>query len=302
LVFAAFGAFVVVQKGYPARFSPAALAIADGAKDVNPLAESCDGKSATEILNGLVCAVGQPDAAPTFALIGDSYANALSPAVEVAAGRVGRRGIIMTRGGCYPLVGILSNLPCSDFINAAIARVRATPSIDTVVLVSRWTTAAEGSRFGAINWKRLFITDDESKNRTYDENKLVFARSLRRSAEALRGYKVLILAFVPEQYVNVPEAVALRMEFGLEDLGVPRVVVEARQAGVRKLLSAAESMYGFRILDAMPALCDAKKCRAIEHGRSLYSDDNHLSRLGAIREATLLAEALAPSDSLGGSR
>ena len=42
---------------------------------------------------------------------------------------------------------------------------------------------------------------------------------------------------------------------------------------------------------------DCRQCRGIEDGKSLYSDDNHLSRLGAIKEIGVLAAAFRDSNS-----
>jgi hypothetical protein len=119
----------------------------------------------------------------------------------------------------------------------------------------------------------------------------VFVRSLERNARALAGYKVFIVAYIPEQLTNVPQAATLRLQLGINDVGTPRDVVENRQKLVRQILGEAASRYGFHILDAMSALCDNHICRAIEDGRSLYIDDNHLSRFGSLRESKLIAAA-----------
>jgi hypothetical protein len=54
---------------------------------------------------------------------------------------------------------------------------------------------------------------------------------------------------------------------------------------------AAAVRYGFNILDAMLPLCNEQTCRSIEDGKSLYADDNHLSRFGALKEGEVLAAA-----------
>jgi hypothetical protein len=295
-IFAGWAVLVTKLEGLPTRFSPAALVIADGAEDRNPNTDICDGKSGSEITAGPVCTIGQRIAPITFALIGDSYANALSPGVGDAASKAGRRGLVMTHSGCYALIGInwgSSDPDCKEFLHAAIQKLKATPSINTVILISRWTVAAEGTRFSADHPDRLFIVDDQSKEQGYDENKAVFTRSLKRDANALAGYKVFVLGFVPEQLMYISQSGAMRTQLGLrpDDVVTPRQTVEQRQADIRQLLSAASVQYGFRILDAMAPLCDDKMCHAIENGKSLYTDDNHLSRYGALMESTVLQSA-----------
>jgi peptidoglycan/LPS O-acetylase OafA/YrhL len=304
-VAASFGAFsflgmaILANKldGLPFRFSPAALAIAEGAKDGNPIGDACDAKPVADIMTGRICTIGRAGAPLTFALIGDSFANALTPGVEVAADQAGQRGYVLTRSWCYALIGVNSNSDCKDFIDAAIAKIKATPTIKTVILISRWTAAAEGTRFGALTPKRLFITDAQSKERSYAENKAVIVRSLERNSRTLADYRVVLVAFIPEQLTNVTQSAALRIQFGWFDVGTPREIVERRQANVKRILTTAATHYGFDILDAMSPLCDEQTCRAIEDGKSLYADDNHLSRFGAIKESILLAAAFRKSNS-----
>jgi hypothetical protein len=116
--------------------------------------------------------------------------------------------------------------------------------------------------------------------------------------EALSGYNVYLVAFIPEQAVNVPQVAALRTKFGAQEFGIPRRVVDDRQANVRRFLESAAQLYGFTLLDAMPLLCDSSNCPGIESGISLYSDDNHLSRFGALKELPLLSTAFTEVKSM----
>ena len=278
--------------GLPMRFTPMALAIADGAGTF-PLRD-CDSKSASEVRRGDVCTIGAPGSPITFALIGDSFANALSPAVETTAMRLGRRGLALTRGGCYPLLGIVTgtDVGCKDFLAAAVQKIRETPSIEKIILVARWTAAVEGSRFGAIKLNRLFITDSTSTGQSYSENRSVFRRGLGRTMESLVGHDVIVLAFIPEQDANVPQAAVLRILMGQrEDYSTPRSIVDNRQKNTRKILSEMSAQYGFTLLDAMQALCDSQTCHGVEDDVSLYSDDNHLSRAGALKVAPIILKS-----------
>ncbi|HEY3797734.1 MAG TPA: acyltransferase family protein [Caulobacteraceae bacterium] len=288
--------------GAPQRFGPAALAIAAGETDTNPARAACDAKSVAQIEQGQVCTIGRQGGPVTFALLGDSFADALSPGVAAAADAAGQRGIVLTRGGCYPLVGAnTGDSACRAFLGAAIAHIRSVASVRTVILVGRWSAAADASRFGAISWRNLFITDDQSRGASGAENMAVVARGLDRDAAALAGYRVAVVAYIPEQLANVPEAAAIRIQWrgALGQTGTPRAVVEQRQANARRLLTAAAIRDGFTVIDAMPALCDAATCRAVEDGRSLYSDDNHLSGFGALQEGSALAPIFAPPRPLG---
>ena len=114
---------------------------------------------------------------------------------------------------------------------------------------------------------------------------------MRRTIEALSGYKVFLVAFIPEQWADVPQAAGLRAQFGAKEFRIPRKVVDERQANVRHFLESAAQSYGFTLLDAMLALCDSSSCLGVENGISLYADDNHLSPFGALKELPLLSTA-----------
>jgi hypothetical protein len=290
LAFSVLALIAIQQEGLPARFSPEINKVAEAAGTFDWLGD-CDKKSAADIAKGDICTMGPNDAPISFALLGDSFADALSPAVQQAANQSGRRGLVLTRGGCYPLVGILSDVDCAEFVDAAVRRVQATRSVEIVILIARWTAAVEGSRFGAIRIGGLFITDSESKTRSYAENKAVFHRSLSRTIDALSGRKVYVLAFLPEQSANVPQAAVLQKYFGSPDYYTSRSIVDSRQANTRSILTELSRSHNFTLLDAMPALCDDLVCHGVKDGLSLYADDNHLSMVGALKELPVISRA-----------
>jgi peptidoglycan/LPS O-acetylase OafA/YrhL len=292
LAFSVLALVAIQQNGLPARFSPEMNKVAEAAGNFDWLGD-CDKKSAADITRGDACTIGPSDAPISFALLGDSFADALSPAVQQAANESGRRGLTLTRGGCYPLLGILLDIDCAEFVEAAVRRVQATQSIEKVILIARWSAAVEGSRFGAIKIGGLFITDSESKTRGYAENKAVFQRSLARTVGAFFPRKVYVLAYLPEQSANVPQAAVLRKYFSSLDYSTPRSVVDSRQANTRSILNELSRSHGFAILDAMPALCDDLVCHGVEGGASLYADDNHLSLVGALKELPAIARAFS---------
>ena len=108
------------HNGLPSRFSPAAIAIADGAKDWDLLRGSCDSKPVADVLAGHICTIGREKAPLTFALLGDSFATALTPGVEAAADQAGQRGYVLAHAGCHALIGIINTIPgCQDFLHCS---------------------------------------------------------------------------------------------------------------------------------------------------------------------------------------
>ena len=281
----AFGASDYVLRGAPQRFPLQVRHFAAAADDTNPDRLACDRLSPEDIRRGRACVRGDPAAsAPSFALLGDSFADALMPAVSRAAQEHGAKGIMLTYSGCLPLLGTDQGNPvCQPFLRAAIDQIRATPSISKVMIVARLTTAVTGRRYGA--WTQSIpLLDDQAPERTIDHNGQVTARGLTRLAAALAPRRIFIVAGLPEQSVDVPRAAALARWLGpVRAFGVSKAVYDARQAPVRALLNRLAQATGVQILDAGPWTCGATSCPAIDsQGHVLFADDNHLSRTGAL--------------------
>lgn len=267
-------------KGLPQRF-PAEVAQAGiVAFDINPLRKQCDSRAPEQIRAGDVCEVGASAAEPSFLVIGDSFGDALVPGIAFAAEEAGRRGYVVTRGGCLPLADVDQSVAdCTESVKAALDLARRNTSLEAVILIGRWTTAVEGRRFGVNQNAAMFITDGESAKRSYAENRAVTERGLRRTLKQLKGKRVFVVAYVPEQQTNVPRQAALGAYLGIGRYeGVSREAFSERQAGSRHILEKLQREFGFTILDASAHLCDEAYCYGQRNGVPLYVDDNHVSR------------------------
>lgn len=308
--FVGFGLAADRTTGFPQRLATPVRAIAMGAVDTKLGHDRCDLTSAADIGAGRLCDIGgSGGGAPSFAVFGDSFAEALMPALDAAARQQGEHGVSLTRGGCYPLVGTVAlrdtradEAACTAFQEAAVRYINATPSIRRVILVGRWTSAAEGSRYGAEMSKGWYIVDGDSVHPGYDENRAVFARSFTRTVSAFSGRGVYVVAYIPEQPFNVPQAEALCRYLGKRcPGGVARADFDRRQAQVRQVLSADAERLHYRVIDLGAALCSATNCPAVAGGAALYSDDNHLSRTGALSVAAALDPIFSPQSLAGGA-
>ena len=282
--------------GMPGRYKPLTRAFAQAAYDINPMRARCDRRSASAIAADQYCVVGATDApAPTFAFLGDSFGDALVPGIENAARADGEKGAILTFSGCYPLLGLNQQNGCRGFWDSAVSAIDRQKSIRTVVLVARWTAAYSGTRFGEASRGGWYLTDDDSKGeRSYPETRRVFVRAIDRTLTRLKGYNVVVLMGIPEQDRDVPRAEALASQFGQPLFaGISRDTHEARQADLRAVWVEKARQYHVRLVDLTDRLCDAQTCHAIEDGKVLYADDNHLSRTGALAISGVLKMALA---------
>jgi len=297
-VILAVGGAGYVFNGLPDRFPSAVRRYALASEDINPRRATCDRRSPSDIAAGKVCTLGTPGEGPaTFAVLGDSFGDSLIPGVDTAARQAGRKGVILTQSGCYALIGVDQGNPdCQKQLEASLAFIRKSPDIKTVLLIGRWTTAVNGSRFGALREKAMFIRDSDSAQSSYAENQRVFERSMARTIGRLKPLNVVVVAYVPEQAVDVPRAAALARYFNPNpEIGVARDVYDARQAPVESILEPQSKALGFKIVDAGKVLCDARECVGARDGKVLYFDDNHLSATGAQRLSGVIAQALKGS-------
>jgi hypothetical protein len=279
------GVFVYLSAGLPQRLPEAARRLAMDAADSDVGRSPCDRKTPEEVLAGDICEIGDMSAqAPTFALLGDSFAISLRPGIESVALLAHQKGVSLTRGGCGPLVGATQyddvNGACGEFLSAAITFVNHHPSISSLIIIARWTSAAGGTTEAQ---DHMYITDKYSSSPSYDENKRVFIRSLERTINVLAGHTIFVVSTIPEHFLDVPRLAALGKYLGIKiNVDVSRPDVDRRQEFVRNTLDIMSHRLLFYILDLSRYLCNDKVCFGTKDGRSLYSDSDHLSHFGAL--------------------
>jgi peptidoglycan/LPS O-acetylase OafA/YrhL len=280
----AFAFVVQADQGFPARFQQPARGYAQAALDTNPQRQRCDRLPPERIVAGQACALGAagPDA-PSFVLIGDSFGDAAAPGIDASARALGRKGLSLTHSGCFLLLGARQDNPaCARFMDAATAYVQAHPSVHDVLLVGRWTSALLGDRFGQSPTPHWFVQDAQSTERSVDENRRVFERSLDRLLVALDGRHVAVVAYIPEQRYDVPRALALSATFGRPaQPALPVAMHEQRQEALRDTFERLRARHPFDVVDVGRALCGPQVCDVLRGGVPLYADDNHLSTHGA---------------------
>lgn len=279
-IFGVSGVVISLTSGLPQRFTPDVQALL--APGTYFRGFSCEPGKGVQTIAGQVCRIGRLDGSPTFLVWGDSHAAALSPAVAVAAERLGYSGLSAARPGCPPLLRYsisygddVDDPECLQH-NEVILEFLQTQKINDIILIGRWTLIAEGSDYVQGGGESSF------RVRSLEETHRAFAESLGGIVNVLRaaGKRVIVVGPVPEIGLNVPAALARRRLRGLpEDIGPARAEFEARNKTVLDYLasmdSAVERVYPHLIL------CTAARCAVAREGKPLYFDGNHLDRFGA---------------------
>ncbi|MET0312972.1 MAG: acyltransferase family protein [Hansschlegelia sp.] len=252
-----------------------------------------------QVRSGQVCKVGADAAAPRYIVWGDSHAEAMAPAFDVAGRRAGLAGLSVTGASCAPLLGydtptagsITRNL-CRDVSKAAIELI-GSKRIELAFLVGRWPRCALGTQFGD---EGMFFDPAKIAPPIAGEDAKCAAALDETLAELKRlGVKPVIVLDVPEPGYYVPYAAAKALLAGRpSDLSTPRPVVDGRQERAKEIVLAAAAKYGATVIDPKPYFCDAERCRSQDGDRPLFRDQDHITAtvaraLSSLFEPTLRA-------------
>ncbi len=299
LVLVGLGVALDRGRGFPGRLPDAVRMLEAGRSDVHPRRAECLQVSGSPVAAGRGCRFGAAGAPVRIAVIGDSFGNALFVDFDAAATARGVGGMMWAREGCDALLDINSGNPrCRAMMRQSVAEALALPDVDTVVLASRWTAAAESARFGVDAWEHV-NTDDATVTPSRADARRVFRDGLRRMIDAFPGKRVVLVYGIPEQDVIVPREAALNLLVGRDaPIAVPASRYRQRQAFVGATMAALAAETGAVLVDLGDALCPGEDlCRITADGRALYSDDNHLSVFGArvVYDAIARGMAAAPT-------
>jgi peptidoglycan/LPS O-acetylase OafA/YrhL len=286
--------------GIPARFPAEVGAVLAAETDRAPLAGCAVTGEGDRALR--VCPVAAtPGGAPSFAVWGDSHAEALLPAVEAAARKAGRQGVYVGRDGCLPLEGARQVREgyedCVANAAAVLDYLAGNAGIRTVFLASRWALYASGQPDARGGAEPLFIRDGETRAVSAEENRRVFTRAFARTMRRLAatGVEVVFVEQVPEAPEAVPAGAARNLAFGLgRELRAPRAGHVARCDLVAALIAAATGPQPARVLRPWEPLCGTAWCEVTPGGVPAFRDTSHLTRRYAAALAPVFAPALAP--------
>jgi peptidoglycan/LPS O-acetylase OafA/YrhL len=247
-----------------------------------------------------LCKMGISGGDPRFALWGDSQAQSLAPGLDLQAREHGITGIIATKAACPPLLGIERpdrKSSCHEFNQRVLDIIANTPTIDTVILSSRWALAATGTRYKGESGEKVRLADAVSPENNTLSNAELFALGLERSVGALQdlGKKVVIVSAIPEIGFDVPSAhfVTRITNRDLESLISPTI----REYGDRNAQAIAqfEKLRDEALVEVVRPetyLCNRDYCRVTANGMPLYRDDDHLSVYGSEYVAPSFNEVL----------
>lgn len=217
------------------------------------------------------------DGLPILLVWGDSHAASLIPAYERLAVAHHLQLFVVGRGGCRPLLGVLSRpLPgirrseCALF-NASVIQAITSLNPRLVVLNAHWIETEADLE----TQPDLFAAPGQPKLR----------RALQQTVELIDPAKhpVCVVLDVPTMKYNVPYAIAMVHRRGISSTTLHLDAAEARGEfrEFERHVRALQQLGMVRVSDPKDALCKSGSCALEDNGQPLYRDRDHLAPPGA---------------------
>lgn len=300
----AFGAIGVLSSGFAFRYPTALL---DSLR-ASARRDECLDREGAHTRSDWHCDVGDESAPVSFILCGDSHAAALLPAFDRAGRSEATRGIFVAASGCPPILGVHALRPdqgrinCHE-LNERVLELAAALKVRRVFLAARWSYYSDGGYTG-LDRTALGLTP--SSGFSLSESRQALRHGLGLTVDRYRelGIDVCIVLQVPQQLVEPMDVYRHAAWAGAEGLQARiracSVSVErhrALQAWNRDLFMAEALPRGASVVDLDDCFVDGDRFVIGEPDRSWYSDDDHLSQVGAERLVERVGELLRASAS-----
>ena len=272
-----FVAYRIAQDGWPVKQSlPGLVALLETDLRAAP-GLRCEGSSDPVSIrrDGGGCLLGVGDAAPRFALVGDSHARMYTEAVETLMREHQSRALVIARSSCVPVQGVQppTRPECRELTQASIDYL-VRSDIPRVVLAGYW----------------IDLATDDAKAR-------ILAEGLDSTVAKLSaaGKQVVLLKDVPELPNDLaPHRGAQRSlrAGGAAIYGPSLEDHEQTQSRFTAMLDEIARKNHSQVLDPATLLCSVEGCLIANRNRSLYRDRHHLTDAAAVAYRNILLPLL----------
>ena len=299
-VIASAGLTVMLFNGFPQRLPPDIVNLAEGKNDADPDTYKCFRKNNLDLVtHDRLCRLGNgSNERVEFILWGDSHADAIYPVMKALAENYHIPGVFAANPACPPLMGIdrINRVGICSGFNDAVFNYVISKNIKNVILAARW----EVNMLGRMEFElregkeQIFLRDAYSQRVSLDENVQVFNRNISDTVKRLynNGINVWIILQAPETGINTPYYLARKSLLNKLQAEIRINLADslARHFRVKQLFIDNLNEYDTRIIDPAEFLCVQDNCLIGLNGFSIYKDDDHLSRRGALLLKPIFAE------------
>ncbi len=235
------------------------------------------------------CLRGDIDQMPSFFLIGDSHANALSPGLFAAAETERRSGLQFTGPGLFPGIGmrLVGSNRTDPRFERVLEMIAQRPEIKTVIVSASWADYALGRNWKGWSW---LYQDDVSFATHSDENAAIVQRAIARLVEHLPNRHIILLDDVPagiDLDINFFVRRSMLQSIDPKSAVLPHSeVVNRRTAYVPILAEIADKFDHVEFIPIFSGFCmDGNGCPLFSSDGNMmpmYADGDHLSEFGAL--------------------
>ncbi|WP_415238102.1 acyltransferase family protein [Seleniivibrio woodruffii] len=303
LVITSAGLYVKFEKGIKSRFSPDVIrSITAKMGGLDP--KKCFDLKYADIRKERLCRIGDKNAEPSFAMMGDSHALAMSGGMNEQMKLYGMSGLFFARPTCLPTEesDVLNGTKiqeCSDHFKKAIDILESSPEIKTVFITARWGMYANNVRY--LDDSKLYIVKKaEAKVDSVRSDELLY-NGLKDTITELTqsGKRVVLIMDVPDIGFDVPaeagKYAVMKKIFG-EKVGSLDYDFNSAEhikwsEDFKKMVAKLSEEAEFTVLDPSDYLCKEGECDIYNGLDPLYFDSNHLS----IQGSAYLAEKMSPA-------
>ena len=286
---------VLINDGFPNRLSEEVKYVTNK-NNFQHKDRHCHLKKQKELTGGNYCRLGSANAEPSFALIGDSHANAIRVGLDQAAKLTDTAGIQLTTPGCRPLKNVSYNGSerCTQFIDSMLDLVAKKPNIETIFIAGYWKVPYYGHGYRD---KRMSIQHKHNSKEDLS-NQEVFILGLEDMISTVldMGKRVVVLGDPPELGFKPRTKYARDIMLGRFDEDNYNIVVDEPINEI--LMNYISMLENDRVtyVNVLDGLCLNQKCPLMDSDKMmLFIDGDHLSIYGAQKITPLLIQILAPS-------
>ena len=265
LLMIATSASSLVTDGWPQRFNVQVQRLAAAYRDVDPDQAAWEAENIAATTANFR-AIGDQSKQPSWLIVGDSHAAALSGAADLWLKRRHQSGLIGYRSGCLPVLDT-GDVVCKAFNESVQDKARTNPAIHDVLIISIWRQALGED----------LLKQGDTKSTIYTKAAAEFEARFVATLEAYRakGMRVHIWEPVPSTIRAIPASLGRQAVFGVH-WPIARTPADHRAtfAFFTAILDRHKKLITSRV-DPADVMCRANFCMLVHDGRPVYSDNSH---------------------------
>ena len=269
--------------GLPNRMDPELMAMADSRNFLHDRRD-CHFVTPQRARAGEVCIRGAEGVDPSFVLIGDSHADALSPAIFAAAADLGLAGYQYTDAGFVPLPGVWPlGQRETDEVEALTAFLEARPDLRTLIVARYWQHQMTGYTYRHAGDVWVDAEYDGSGTRY---NGVATRNGIARLAARFPDRQIVLLDDFPSgSELHMRDQLRhMRLGEARAEMGLPTQERDAQRASYEPVLAdLAAELPNLHYKPVFQSLCGPERCALFDGDTLLFRDGDHLSWDGALR-------------------